>query len=223
MPTTIAAVLLDLDGTLLDTDAFIRGAFEASLEAAGAGPLDVASYRRIIGQPLASCYASLAPGVDTAGLCEHHRVWQTEHLDMVQPMDGASELLAALRDLEVRRAVVTTRSARSALPSLERCGLRDLLDEVVCGEDVARHKPDPEPLMLALARVGVEPARAVMVGDTPADIDAGRAAGTLTVGVDFGSFGPAIAEVLPDAVISRLLDLLAALGDRLPGRRITDG
>jgi pyrophosphatase PpaX len=131
-------------------------------------------------------------------------------------MPGATELLMALCDRDVRRAVVTTRSGRSAVPSLTQCGLLPLLDATVCGEDVTRHKPDPEPLLLALSRVGVEPARAVMVGDTPADIDAGRAAGTLTVGVDFGSFGPAIAQVSPDHVIGRLSDLLPVLGDRLP-------
>jgi pyrophosphatase PpaX len=210
------AILFDLDGTLLDTDAYISGAFDASLRAAGAGPLDPVAYRRVIGQPLASCYAQLAPGFDTAALCEHHRTWQTQHLDLVHPMPGAADLLTALRARNLRLAVVTTRSKRSSIASLERSGLLGFLDVVVSGEDVTRHKPDPEPLRLALSRLGVDPDRAVMVGDTPADVDAGRAAGVATVGVDFGSYGAAIADVSPDVVISGLADLMSALDGRLP-------
>jgi pyrophosphatase PpaX len=217
-PATLHAVLFDLDGTLLDTDAYIRGAFEASLRAAGGGPLDVAAYRRVIGQPLATCYARLAPGYDVAELCEHHRAWQAEHLDMVHPMPGATGVLSALLDRGVRRAVVTTRSKRSSIASLERSGLLAWLEVVVSGEDVTRHKPDPEPLRLALLQLGVAPEHAVMVGDTPADIDAGRAAGVLTVGVTFGSAGPAIAASAPDAVIGHLDDLIPALDGRLPPR-----
>ena len=211
---TLSAILFDLDGTLLDTDAFISGAFDASLKAAGAGALDVAAYRRVIGQPLAACYAYLAPGHDVQALCEHHRVWQTQHLDLVRPMRGAAELLTALRERGVPRAVVTTRSRRSSIPSLDQAGLLSLLDTVVSAEDVSKHKPDPEPLRLAMSRLGVGPTGTVMVGDTPADVNAARAAGVFGVGVDFGSYGPAISDTSPDLVISRLVDLLPALDAR---------
>lgn len=214
----LTALLFDLDGTLLDTDAFISGAFDASLKASGAGPLDREAYRRVIGQPLATCYAYLAPGHDAQALCEHHRVWQTQHLDLVRPMPGAGELLVALRERGILRAVVTTRSRRSSIPSLERTGLLPLLDTVVSAEDVSRHKPDPEPLLLAISRLNVAVEGTVMVGDTPADVNAARAAGVLSVGVDFGSYGPAIAECQPDLVISNLVELLPALDRRIgPG------
>ena len=215
-PDSLAAVLFDLDGTLLDTDAFISGAFDASLRALGAGPLDLAAYRAVIGQPLASCYTHLAPGFDVTALCEHHRTWQAHHLDMVKPMEGAADVLRALRQRGVRRAVVTTRSQRSSIGSLDRTGLLQLLDTVVSAEDVSRHKPDPEPLQLAMKRIGAEPLGTVMVGDTPADVNAGRAAGVYTVGVDFGSVGPEIADARPDAVIGRLADLFSVLDGRLP-------
>jgi pyrophosphatase PpaX len=216
-PQPLAAILFDLDGTLLDTDVYISGAFNAVLLDAGLGPLDVERYRAVIGQPLADCYRHLAPGLDPVRLCEQHRVWQTRHLDLVKPMSGASELLESLRARGLKVAVVTTRSQRSSTPSLERSGLLSLLDTVVSAEDVSRHKPDPEPLRVALARLGVSPARAAMVGDTSADVDAGRAAGVqVVVGVDFGSVGPAIADTNPDAVLSRLSDLIEVLGSRLP-------
>jgi pyrophosphatase PpaX len=209
---TLAAVLFDLDGTLLDTDAYIAGAFDAVLVDVGRGPLDRDRYHVVIGQPLADCYRHLAPGLDPADLCERHRVWQTHHLDLVKPMPGARDLLESLRDRGIRRAVVTTRSGRSSNASLELAGLLPYLDTVVSAEDVARHKPDPEPLHLALARLDVAAARAAMVGDTSADVGAGRAAGVqLVVGVDFGCVGPSIADARPDVVISSLAALLTVI------------
>ena len=213
----LVAILFDLDGTLLDTDAYISGAFDAVLTMEGLGPLDRAKYREVVGQPLAACYEHLAPSCDAARLCERHRVWQTEHLDLVKPMPGADAVLGALRARGLKCAVVTTRSQRSSIASLSKAGLRPLLDTVVSAEDVQRHKPDPEPLVLALSRLEVPAERAAMVGDTPADVDAGRAAGVqLVVGAAFGSVGPAIAEARPDAVIGRLEDLFTALEGRLP-------
>jgi HAD superfamily hydrolase (TIGR01509 family) len=208
-PMRIAAVLFDLDGTLLDTEHYIFGAFEHALVGAGCRPGTFDEYRQVVGLPLEQCYLALAPGAEAGALCEAHRQWQTQHLELVRPMPGAAQVLQRLRAGGIRIAVVTNRSARSSVASLEQGALLPLVDTVVSHEDVARQKPDPEPVRLALARLGVAPAEAVMVGDTAVDVIAGRNAGTHTVAVTFGFAGPRVAETAPDGLISHL--------DQLPG------
>lgn len=200
----IAAVLFDVDGTLLDTEAYIFGAFDAALASAGLPSAGAGVYREVVGHPLEGCYRRLAPGCDVSALCETHRSWQMLNIHLVKPMPGAHATLEALRRAGMQLAAVTNRSRRSSLASLERAMLLASLDTVVSSEDVARQKPDPEPLRLALDRLGVPPEAAVMVGDTVVDIAAGRAAGMRAIGVSFGFCGPGIATAGPDAVAHAL-------------------
>ncbi len=79
------------------------------------------------------------------------------------------------------------------------------------GGDVERHKPHPEPVLKALRALGVEAAAAVMVGDAPVDIEAGRSAGTATIGVTYGFHGELIRNSRPDAVVTTPGELRALL------------
>lgn len=195
----IVAVLFDVDGTLLDTERYIFGAFDATLRAAGVEPGGRDTYRQVVGYPLDACYRQLAPDVDPAVLCEHHREWQVRHLDLVRPMPGAAALLDVLARRGIRLGAVTNRSGRSSDASLTRAGLRAALATVVSAEDVTRQKPDPEPVRLAVTRLGVPASGAVMVGDTAVDVLSGRGAGARTIGVTFGFAGRGIRDAGPDA------------------------
>lgn len=205
----ISAVLFDVDGTLLDTEAYIFGAFDAALASAGLPPGTHLAYRAVVGLPLEECYRRLAPDHDPEALCEVHRQWQRQHLELVRAFPGARALLERLRARGIRTAAVTNRSVRSSLPSLERAELLSQLDTVVSVEDVRHQKPDPEPVLLALARVGVAPGEAVMVGDTTVDVQAARAAGVRALAVGFGFGAATIAASRPDAIVHHLADVLA--------------
>lgn len=211
----IQAVLFDVDGTLLDTTEFIYGGFDHTLAAHGHTPVERARYARVMGKPLDVCYVELAPDGDPALLCETHRTWQAGNLHLSVAYPEADAVLRTLRDAGLRLAAITSRSRRTSVHTLELAGLTGYLDLVLSAEDATAIKPDPAPLRLALERLGVAPAAAVMVGDTDADILAGRAAGTRTVGVTYGFHGEAIHDAHPDATIDRLADLPAML---LPGR-----
>jgi len=208
----IQAVLFDVDGTLLDTTAFIYGGFDHALAAHGHAPAGRAAYARVMGKPLEVCYVELAPGGDSALLCETHRTWQADNLHLSVAFPEAEHVLRALRDAGLRLAAITSRSARTSVRTLEQAGLASYLDLVLSAEDVTAIKPDPAPLRLALERLRVEPAAAVMVGDTDADILAGKAAGVRTVGVTYGFHGADVAAAGPDATIDRLGALLPLLG-----------
>ena len=203
------AVLFDVDGTLLDTSEFIYGGFEHALAAHGLPVPDRAALAAVIGPPLALCYQLLVPAGDLASLIASHRAWQLDNLELCRPFPGAVAVLRELRAAGLRLAAVTNRSRVSAHRSADLTGLTPYLDLLLAAEDVARQKPDPEPLLLALDRLGVAASEAVMVGDTYADILAGRAASVRTVGVTHGFHGTAVAEHAPDALIDSLGELLA--------------
>lgn len=206
-----AAALFDVDGTLLDSADFVLGAVEHTLRQHHITPPPRAELARRMGPALTETYRSLAPHLDPAQLCAVHRAWQSARVQQqpVRAFPQAGPVLAQLRAAGVRCAAVTARSRISSLGTIESAGLGGLLEIVTSLEDAPRPKPYPDALLLTLDKLGVLPKQAVMVGDTAADIAAGRAAGTATVGVLYGFFGPALADCQPDFLIRELSELLA--------------
>lgn len=205
------AVLLDVDGTLLDTREFILAAFEHTAREHGFVLPAREAMTAQIGMPLGEIYAGMT-GQAVAPLIESHRSFQEENLHLAATFPGASEALAALREAGFALAAVTSRSRRTSLVTLELAGLLPFFGAVVSAEDCVTLKPDPAPLRMALERLGVESEGFAMVGDTPHDIEAGRALGIVTVGASYGFFGPTIAEHGPDYLIGAIGELPEVLG-----------
>jgi len=137
---------------------------------------------------------------------------RTVHDDMVEAFPGARETVDALKARGVRIAVVTSKRRRMAERTLACCGLAGAFDVVVCADDVECGKPDPEPVRLAIARLGLEgsAARILFVGDAPYDIEAGRAAGTETAAVTWGGYPEDVLRRSgPDHWVGRLEEVLA--------------
>ena len=101
-------------------------------------------------------------------------------------LPGASEGLTRLRSAGLATALVTSGSRPRIDRELAALGAAGLFECVVCCEDVSSRKPDPAPLLLALERIGVEPAAAAYVGDSPEDILMARAAGAFALGIEGG-------------------------------------
>jgi pyrophosphatase PpaX len=103
---------------------------------------------------------------------------------------------------------VTVQLAFEVLPGLKR-----YFDVVVGSDDTDRHKPDPEPILLALERLGVEPEAAAYVGDSPFDIRAAKAAGVAAIGVTWGGIHSAerLRAEEPDALVDDAEELLGVL------------
>jgi pyrophosphatase PpaX len=102
--------------------------------------------------------------------------------EKIELHEGAGEVLGRLRGEGKRIAMVTTSWKRLIVPVLERNGLEDVFEVIVDGGDVVQHKPDPEPVLLALKKLNVEPSkRVVMMGDSQNDVEAGKAAGVSTI------------------------------------------
>ena len=118
---------------------------------------------------------------------------------------GAVELVRGLHDVGVRLAVGSSAPPENIELVLAAMGVRDCISVVVSGDDVSRGKPNPEVFSLAADRLGVEPARCVVVEDSPVGVQAARAAGARAVAVLL--YHPADAFERADCLVPRLADL----------------
>ena len=123
-------------------------------------------------------------------------------------LPGGEELLRKLRERGSKVAIVSTKRGDTIEIILERLGLADTVDLVVGSADVKRHKPDPEGLLFALDRLGVEPGEALFCGDTVLDAGAAKNAGTRFAAVLGGTTqADAFARFCPDHISPDLWDL----------------
>ena len=129
-----------------------------------------------------------------------YRAYNRAHHDAsVAAFPGVIEAVRTLERRGLGLAVVTSKLRAGALRGLARGGFEGLFPVIVAADDVEEHKPHPAPVRAALAALGVEPGRAVMVGDSPHDLASGRSAGTRTAAVAWGPFPPeALRACAPD-------------------------
>ncbi len=120
---------------------------------------------------------------------------------------GAKRVLGDLRRKGIMMGIVTTRSSKEAEYVLKRHSIDDYFRIVVSRDLVSRGKPHPDPIIFALKKIGLSPAQAVMVGDMPTDIEAGRAAGVKTIALAIGIFNDALRESGADLIAGSLEEI----------------
>ncbi len=205
-------LLLDLDGTLVDASAPIADAIQALARDSGLPVPDREWARQRIGFSPEETWRLLG-AADPPAMMRLFRTRYVVHVTrrtLVLP--GVPEALAALRGGGRRLALATTRATASALDTLQAKGLAQHFEFVGGGDQVARHKPAPDVLLLALERLGCAPGEALMVGDTTADIGAARAAGVACWSVLGGTHDEAtLRAAAPDRILSAFAELPAAL------------
>jgi len=211
----IRAVLYDLDGTLADSTELIMRCWRHTMAThRGDCPPDD-EWLAGFGTPLEVQMRRFARSdAEAAEMIATYRDHQEEHqAAYLRPFPGAAETVAELARRGVGLAIVTSRYRRSTLNSLDRCGITAHFPVVITPEDVANPKPHPDPVHAALERLGVSPAEALFVGDSPHDLAAGRAAGTFTAGALWGPFPrEALEREHPDHLLRRQEDVLGIVG-----------
>ena len=206
------AILFDLDGVLADTQHWVISAYQYTAEMHKL-TLAVADLAALFGQPLHACYQNLWDNADVDLLVGTHRSYQKQNMHLVTIFDGVHTLLATLRSAGLPLAIVTGRTQASAQDTLDRLRLTDYFDAVITADNTDRHKPHPEPVLCALAKIKMQPELALMVGDAQSDILAGQRAGCDTAGALYGFSGVELQSFQPTYVLNQPLDLLTVLKD----------
>jgi pyrophosphatase PpaX len=185
------AVLWDLDNTLLPSKELTREVFEVILPEFGVRSPSKKDIHNAFGLKLEDFVAHLSdnhpnhPKILDRFLEEQDRRYRQE----ITLFEGMLEVIGELGELGLKQAIVTTRgnidrNAASATNIVIKSGIGDHIDVVVNRDDTDNHKPHPEPVLLALSQLSIEPKNAVMVGDQTVDMQAGKTAGTYALGID---------------------------------------
>jgi len=209
------AVLIDLDGTLVDTAEDIAAAANAMLADLGTLPLPSTTVRGFIGKGvrnLVRCSLE-ATGLHTSISVDRAEALFNTHykaingsLSRVYP--GIMEGLRALRAQGYQLGCVTNKPHALAAPLLALTGLDAYIEVLVAGDSLKQMKPDPEPLRHACRQLSVEPANTVLVGDSEVDSAAARAARMPVYLVTYGYSGPNGPHALPcDGLLTSLEEL----------------
>jgi pyrophosphatase PpaX len=209
-------VLFDLDGTVADTVELITESFRhASRVVLGHDTPDeqILAY---VGQPLMQQMRQLSPERAQQLYDAYREYNHRRHDELIRSYTGIEAALLALRAAGRRLGLVTSKSADTTEMAFRALGMREHFDVVVTASDTTAHKPSPEPLLLCLERLAaqrsgepVDPAHAIYIGDSPFDIQAGRAAGMATAAVTWGIFSRRILESAgPDYVVQEPGDLV---------------
>lgn len=216
----IKAVLFDLDGVLIDSGGDITNAVNWILSKYGYPPLAYDIVKRHIGHGAAallrSCFGEFGSELEKTSLeaLPTFKSYYLEHsTDETTLYSEVSEGLDRLeRSGLVKMAVVTNKPFALAEKVLFDLGVGSKFETIVAPEQLTRLKPDPEGLLLALARLGYAPAEAAMVGDSWSDIEAGKRAGTKTIAVLWGIGDPAqLKKSGPDWLASSFSQLVEVI------------
>ncbi len=209
------AVLLDLDGTLVDSAPDIQAATNQLLARHALGPLTLDEVKSMVGQGVKvlveRAFRACGRPLEGEALENEHiamlDIYGNHLTEFTELMPSAAETLEGLHGDGVRLAVATNKPQRAAEAILDHFALFPYLGSVVGGDAGVAKKPAPDILLAALDRLGVEPWNALMVGDSMADVASARAAGVAVVIVRGGYTTVPVEDLGADLLLDSLSQL----------------
>jgi len=214
-------VLIDLDGTLVDSVPDLANCVDATMGELGLPLRGEAAVRKWVGNGVERLVKRALLGrlegepdsqLFERALAIFQRCYGESPAARSCLYPGVIDGLDYLRSLGLSMGCVTNKAERFTLPILEAMGIRHYFGVVVSGDTLEEKKPDPEPLRYAARALGADPRRSLMLGDSKSDVTAARAAGFRIVCVSYGyNHGEDIRDSHPDAVIDSLGELPALL------------
>lgn len=209
---TFRNIIFDFDGTLTDSRRDIAGAQVWSLQQLGVHTLREEDLYPLIGKSLHETFSRVLPP------SEHHRIpeaiahyaeyYPPRALKTTTLFPGVEATLATLRERGHRLAVASTKKGQGILRATEHFGITGMFDLLQGSENIP-FKPAPDVILAVLRTLAWSPAETLMVGDTDADILAGRAAGVTTCAVTYGSLSrEALTAFRPDHMLDTITGVL---------------
>lgn len=211
----MAVVMYDLDGTLLDTAAEITQAVNLTLQEFGHEDVSEAQVRDWIGH--GTGWLMQTAWQQTPG--PRDVPWDEVMARFVVHYEATAgtrsrvfphvlETLRRARDYGVKQAIVTNKETRFTERVLERHGLREAFDMIICGDSLPVKKPDPGVIAHCLAAFGVTSGEALFIGDSAIDVSTAKAAGVVCWAVPYGyNLGKPIEEAMPDRIVPDIRDV----------------
>lgn len=189
-----AAVLFDLDGTLVDSAPDLAGTANDMRTARGLPAADYASLRPMVGagaRGMLGAAFGITPAHDDFAVMRDEFLsrYEARMTQLTQVFDTVWPLLERLDQRGLRWGIVTNKAERFAVPLVAALKLAERAAVLIGGDTTAHAKPHPEPLLEAARRLGVDPAGCIYVGDDLRDVQAGRAAGMATAAAAWGYLG----------------------------------
>ena len=213
-PVSVKAVMIDLDGTLLDTAMDLATAANLTLEEFGLSKVDPETIKTFIGKGVLNLMTKTYIASAGSAPEDFDPVMEIfeKHYDSVvskesHPYPGVVEGLEAMKAAGFRLACITNKVARFTIPLLKDTGLYDFFEIVLSGDSLPKKKPDPLPLLHACEHFGIKPPEMLLIGDSINDVQAARAAGCAVFCVPYGyNEGMDVRELDSDALVESLLD-----------------
>ncbi len=202
-------ILFDLDGTLIDTSNLIIRSFQHTFNLHYGRPLTPEEIYAFFGKPLKAAMEYYGPDKVEA-LTKTYREFNLAHHDQLTAgFAGVPETIQKLYNAGILMAIVTSKTKSTAIRGLKLFDMDKYFPVVIGHEECQRHKPDPEPVLLALEKIKLAPSDCLMVGDSPFDLASARAAGVKTAAVRWTeiTWDSLLAEN-PDYILNTINDLL---------------
>ena len=204
--------IFDFDGTLAHSEPAYRASFLHSIQLHTGLEIDDGEFRdywNVTPQEVLRRYSEEMLEEMLVSFEEHYYANHHHHLT---PYEGIAELLESLGNRGARIAVVSLKPRRAGEREIDLTGLRAMIDLTVWGDDVERPKPEPDGVIRAMKQLGADPYSTLVIGDSPADIMMGRAAGTRTAAAMWGgSSRELLLAASPDFTLEAPRDLLNAI------------
>lgn len=213
MKWTVDTIVFDFDGVLVDTGLDIANAANHMLKSLGLQEQPVDTIISFIGggaEPLVrKCLGAQAETLYDQGLDIFKKRYAEFYFVETRPYPGARQILDHYHGLQKNMGIATNKVQRLTQGILKGLDMLQYFPVIIGPESITRRKPDPEAVIKVLEFFGSPPDRALMIGDTPEDLLAGKSAGALTCGVTYG-FGSlaSIQSAEPDIIIDEISKLV---------------
>ena len=214
LPIAVKAVVIDLDGTLLDTAPDLAEAANRMLAELQLPLIEETTLKTYIGNGVARLIKrvltrDMDAEPDAAQFAKAHPIYEKHYATVVslnsRPYPGVINGLDALKRAGYRLACITNKAEKFTVPLLEDTGLHDYFELILAGDTLPKKKPDPMPLLHACEKFGVRPDEMLLIGDSLNDTQAARAAGCHVFCVPYGyNRGQDVSALDLDAVVDTL-------------------